>query len=97
MIGPGDGPQTLKGTRSGRLDVDLLPGVTMSVRWSPPEVLVDEEVRRGRDAEMHRLLMDMEDVAMRQRMLVERLRHTLGMNERHQSAPQSKKKRPGKT
>jgi hypothetical protein len=97
IIGPRDGAQALVGTRSGRLDVDLLPGVTMSVRWSPQEILMDEKVHRAHDVEMHQLLLDMEETAMRQRMLADRLRDKLGMDERRQQpAPSAKKKRPDK-
>jgi hypothetical protein len=97
MIGPGEGAQALKGTRSGRLDVDLLPGVTMAVRWSPQEGLADEEVRRARDEETQRLLMEIEETAKRQRMLADRLRDTLGMNDRHRPVATTKRKRPDKT
>jgi len=97
MIVPGERAHALKGTRSGRLDVDLLPGVTMSVRWPPQEILVNEEVRHTRDAETQQLLFEMEDTAIRQRMLADRLRDTLGMKERHRPATTTKRKRPDKT
>lgn len=94
IIGTGEGLHAIKGARSGRLDVELLPGVTTSIRWPQQDLATAEESRHVRDAEIQRLLSDLEDIALRHRLLTDRLRHGLGIKEAQQSAAAIRRKRP---
>lgn len=82
-------------SRAGRLDIDILPGVTTSVRWPPHEMPEELDMKRHRDMEALHLLMEMDDYAMRHRHLTERLREVLRLGETEQ--PPAKKKRGGKS
>lgn len=83
---------------SSRLAVDIMPGVTISVRWPPHVVSQEDELRKEREErETHMLLGQMEDMAMRQRMLVDRLRMVLSGEDEKRSSAASKRKRGGKT
>ena len=83
-------------SKSGRLDIDILPGVTTSVRWPPHEITEDLEMKRHRDMEARHLLMEMEEYAMRSRHLATRLREILRLEEPERRPP-TKKKRGGKS
>lgn len=65
----------------GRLDIDLLPGVTMSVCQSPAAAVGEESTRRDRDAEVLRLAAEMHSLAIHQRALSERLREFIESTE----------------
>jgi hypothetical protein len=82
-------------SKAGRLDIDILPGVTTSVRWPPHEVPEEVEIKRHRDMEARHLLIEMEEYAMRSRQLAERLREVLRLEEPGRQSPM-KKKRGGK-
>jgi hypothetical protein len=81
--------------KAGRLDLDILPGVTMSVRWPAHGMTNEEGVRRVRENELQRLLMELDEAGMRWRHLTERLRDLMqtGDADRQQT---TKKKRGGK-
>jgi hypothetical protein len=81
-------------SKVGRLDIDILPGVTTSVRWPPQEMPEEPGMKRHRDIEARHLLMEMEEYAMRHRHLTERLREVLRLGDIEQ--PPVKKKRDGK-
>jgi hypothetical protein len=83
-------------SRAGRLDIDILPGVTTSVRWPPHEVPEEADMKRHRDMEARHLLIEMEEYAMRSRHLAVRLREVLRLEEQ-QRQPPTKKKRGGKS
>jgi hypothetical protein len=80
MVGPGEGTMPFRSASSGRLDIDIMPGVTMAVRWPPNDASSDGEMRRVRELDMQRLLIEMEDASTRCRHLTERLRDMLGAN-----------------
>lgn len=81
----------------GRLAVDIMPGVTVSVRWPPQAGVQEDEMRKEREErEKHFLLAEMEDMAMRQRALVDRLRMALAGEDDRRSSSASKRKRGGK-
>ena len=82
----------LLNTRAGKLDIDILPGLTMSVRWPPQDSTVEEERRKTKDAEAHHALSEMEELALRQRSLIERLREMLGINEPRRAASPKRKR-----
>lgn len=82
-------------SKAGRLDIDILPGVTTSVRWPPHEMPEELDMKRHRDMEARHLLMEMDDYAMRHRHLMERLREVLRLGETEQ--PPAKRKRGGKS
>lgn len=63
--------------RAGRLDIDLLPGVTTSVRWLPHDVQGEDELLRVRDKQTQQLLMEMEEIGVKTCHLAERLRDIL--------------------
>lgn len=83
-------------SKSGRLDIDLLPGVTTSVRWPPHDVPEELEMKRHRDMEARHLLIEIEEYALRSRHLAERLREVLQVEHPERQSP-SKKKRGGKS
>jgi hypothetical protein len=95
MHGPAENLLRLT-AKAGRLDIDILPGVTTSVRWPPHEVPTGDELRRVRDMEVQHLLIEMEESSLRTRHLAERLRDILrnGDADRQQTG---KKKRGGKS
>ena len=95
LFGPGDNLPRLT-AKAGRLDIDILPGVTTAVRWPPHDVPNEDEMRRMRDMEMHHLLAEMEDATMRSRHLTERLRDMLRIGDSDRS-PDPRRKRGGKT
>ena len=82
--------------KAGRLDIDLLPGVTTSVRWPPYKVPGEEEMRRARDIETQQVLAQLDEVTAHTRHLTERLRDLLrlGDGDRQQG---SKRKRGTKS
>jgi len=63
--------------KAGRLDIDILPGVTTTVRWPPHDLPGEEELRRERDREIQHLLTEMDETTARWRHLTERLRESL--------------------
>lgn len=83
-------------SKAGRLDIDILPGVTTSVRWPPHEVNEEPDMERHRDMEARHLLMEMDDFAKRYQHLTERLREVLRLGEAEEQPP-TKKKRGGKS
>jgi hypothetical protein len=83
-------------SKAGRLDIDILPGVTTSVRWPPHEATDELEIKRHRDVEARHLLIEMEEYAMRSRYLAEQLREVLRLEEPERQPP-TKKKRGGKS
>jgi hypothetical protein len=83
-------------SKAGRLDIDILPGVTTSVRWPPHEAFEGPEMMRHRDVEARHLLMEMDDYAKRHQHLTERLREVLRLGEAEEQPP-IKKKRGGKS
>jgi hypothetical protein len=94
MHGPGDDFLRLT-AKPGRLDIDILPGVTMAVRWPPHEAPSEDHLRRARELEVQRLLAEMEDTTLRWQHLTERLRHVLRIGE-GDSTPNARRKRGGK-
>jgi hypothetical protein len=96
MHGPGDNLLRLT-AKAGRLDVDILPGVTTAVRWPPHETPAEEEQRRARDMEVQRLLVEMEETTLRQRQLAERLRETLRLDGADRQGTNRRKRGGGKT
>jgi hypothetical protein len=89
--GPGDHLLRLA-AKGGRLDIDILPGVTMAVRWPPHDMPNEDELRRVRDVEIQHLLMDMEHTSMKWRDLTERMRHALFMGEPDRYSPTRRKR-----
>jgi hypothetical protein len=87
--GPGDHLLRLT-AKAARLDVDILPGVTVSVRWpwreSPPE----DQRNRAREVELRELLAEAESNTARWHVLTERLRRML---DTHDEASKSNAKR----
>ncbi|MBN1512325.1 MAG: hypothetical protein JXB13_09945 [Phycisphaerae bacterium] len=94
MHGPGDKMVPLT-TKSGRLDIDILPGVTMAVRWPTHDVSSEDQRRRARDKELQQLLIEMEDTTTKWRHLTERLRDLIDRRE-GDLRPNTRKKRGGK-
>jgi hypothetical protein len=95
LHGLGDNPLRLT-AKGGRLDIDILPGVTTAVRWPPHDKLPGEELQRARDMELQHLLVEMEETTMRWRHLTERLRETLRMDGKDHQAT-NRRKRGGKS
>jgi hypothetical protein len=95
MIGLGMSQGELKQSRAGLLDIDLLPGVTTSVRWPPQGSSAEEEIRKMLSMELRRLLFEMEDTAGRWGVLTERLRSLIDTSEggRSNSPKRSGKKK----
>src|SRR5262249_23306277 len=93
LIGQAEGGTALRNARGGRVEVDLLPGVTMPARWPTHGAAGDEETRQTRDTESLRLLQEMEALAAHNRILLDRLQHTLGASAANRQLP-SKKKKP---
>lgn len=82
----------------GRLGVDIMPGVTVSVRWPPHVAVQEDELRKEKeDRQKLQLLTEMEDMAMRQRMLVDRFRMLLAIEDEKRSSAAAKRKRGGKS
>ncbi len=82
----------------GRLVIDILPGVTVSVRWPPHVAAKEDELRKEhQEREKLQLLAEMEDISMRQRILLDRLRIMLSVENDKRSPSESKRKRGGKT
>jgi hypothetical protein len=80
--------------KAGRLDIDILPGVTTSVRRPPHDVPNDAELRRARrESEARHLLSEMEIVSTHWRQLSDRLRELLGGPDG--DGPQAAKRRKG--
>ena len=69
-------PQT---ARSGRLDIDLLPGVTMSVRWPPRNTIDETPPRSDSGLELQGLLTEMDETGERYRHLTERIRSLIDL------------------
>lgn len=82
--------------KAGRLDIDILPGVTVSFRWPPHDASSEDQLRRTRDMELQHLLMEMDDTTMRWRHLTERLRNLIGLGDRTLK-PGAKRKKDGKS
>lgn len=82
-------------SKAGRLDIDILPGVTTSVRWPPHEIPDEQEKKQHREMEARHLLAELDEYAMRSRHLAERLREVLWLEEPERQ-PSAKKKRGGK-
>jgi len=95
MHGLGDNPLRLT-AKAGRLDIDILPGVTTSVRWPPQESPNQDDLRRGWEVDVQNLLVEMEEITMRWHHLTERLRDVLRMAESDRQPP-SRRKRGGKS
>jgi hypothetical protein len=76
----------------GRIDVDLLPGVTSSVRWPMQEAPSEDELRMIRDMEVQHLLGEMAESNMRSYHLAERIREILRKGGTERQLP-SKRKR----
>jgi hypothetical protein len=83
--------------KAGRLDVDILPGVTTSVRWPPHTTALEDQQRREREVETRHLLVEMDEMAMRQRMLLDRLREVLTGGDDRRPAAAPKRPRPRKS
>lgn len=81
-------------SKAGRLDIDLLPGVTTSVRWPPQEMSDEITISRMRDNEVRHLLAEMNEFTLRSLQLGERLREVLRLGE---SSPTSAQKRKRST
>ncbi len=80
--------------KTGSLDIDILPGVSIAVRWPPHEPSGEDEFRRARDIEVQHLLTDMAEASVRTRDLAERLREVMGKGRDRQQP--DKKKRPSR-
>lgn len=93
MFPGGDNLVKLTG-KAGRLDIDILPGVTTSVRWPAHTAALEDEQHREREVESRHLLVEMEELAMRQRTLVDRLREVLSSSADKRSTTPSKRPRP---
>jgi hypothetical protein len=79
--------------KAGRLDIDILPGVTTSVRWPPHDLPGDAELQRvRRDMELQHLLAEMDDVTAHCRHLSERLREVLRIGDGEHQQPGKRKK-----
>jgi hypothetical protein len=81
LFGSGASPNELITSRAGRLDIDILPGVTTSVRWPRQGVSADEELKKVLGMELRRTLFEMEDTASRWGTLTERLRSLIEASE----------------
>ena len=79
-------------SKAGRLDIDILPGVTTSVRWPLHEIPEEMEIKRHRDMEARHLFMEMEEYAMRSRSLAAQLREVLRLEEPERQTPTKKKR-----
>lgn len=74
----------------GRLDIDLFPGVTTSVRWPPHDNPNEEEISRARHQETQRLFAEIDELSIRNRYLMDRLRDTVLRENTRQSAKRKK-------
>lgn len=74
-----------------RLAIDILPGVTMSVRW-PPHGFADEEMRLAREYEIQRVLFEMEQLSSTWNSLAQRLRESFNTNETNRRKTTRKKR-----
>ncbi|HQZ63936.1 MAG TPA: hypothetical protein PLY87_02615 [Planctomycetaceae bacterium] len=83
-------------SKAGRLDIDILPGVTTSVRWPPHNTAIEEDFRRVRDIEARHLLMEMEESTARWLHLSGRLRDALRLGDDERQEPPRKKRGGGK-
>jgi hypothetical protein len=91
MFATGENGLRLTGT-SGRLNIDILPGVTTAVRWPSHAEPGEVDLRRAKDREMQHLLMEIDEVGSRWRLLSERLREMLHMPEgNRQPSPRRKR------
>ena len=81
--------QSVKG---GRLDIDLFPGITTSVRWQTQDIGVQEELRRSRDTEAQHLLMQLDDITLHARHITERLRNVVSGAEVERPATNKRKR-----
>ncbi|MDY3562264.1 hypothetical protein R5W23_003726 [Gemmata sp. JC673] len=81
--------QSVKG---GRLEIDLLPGITTSVRWQTQDVGVQEELRRARDYEAQHLLMQLDDITLHARSIAERLRSVFNGTEEERPTTNKRKR-----
>jgi hypothetical protein len=77
--------------KAGRLEIDILPGVTTAVRWPPHDIQNEDEMRRNRDKEIQQTIADMQDTAMRWLNLSERLRDMLRKGENRSPTPNRKR------
>jgi len=80
MHGPGESLLRLT-AKAGRLDIDILPGVTMAVRWPPNDAPNSDDARRARDLEIEHLMIELDEYSARSRQLTERLRNALRFGE----------------
>jgi len=83
-------------SKAGRLDIDILPGVTTSVRWPPHDALNAQDFRRDRELEAGHLLMEMEETTARWQHLTGRLRDVLRLGDDERQQPPKKKRGGGK-
>jgi len=78
--------------KAQRLDIDILPGVTVAFRWPSHEMANENEDDRQRDRQMEaeQLLSEMDEITMRCQHLSERLHATMNLNK---GKPNSRRKR----
>jgi hypothetical protein len=88
MIGTNNAP--MPGT-SGRLDIDILPGVTTTVRWPPSDLPTEVEKRQFREKEIDRLLAEMAENTARSGYLNDRLRELLRFEENRSAKPKARR------
>jgi hypothetical protein len=91
MIAHPYGNRQLENLPGGRLDIDLIPGVTMAAYLPQHSSAKGEDASRLRDAELLHLLEEIDELSVRQRILSERLRGSLDLSSR--SRPASNKRR----
>lgn len=89
--GIGDGLPRLTG-KAGRLEIDILPGVTVAARWPPHVPANEDEMRRAKESEMQHLLAEMDETTIRWLQITERLREMISLRDSRQ---QGAKKRRG--
>lgn len=68
-------------SRVGRLDVDILPGVTVPLRWPAREEPEGADGGRARERELQHLLTEMDEVGARWSFLRDRLRELMQLGE----------------
>jgi hypothetical protein len=81
--------------KSGRLDVDLLPGVTTAVRWPMRQEADEGATRRTRDVELQHVAAEMQALTAHQRGLIERFRELLEPSSVNRRSPNQRKKKGG--
>jgi hypothetical protein len=95
MHGPNEQLMRLT-AKGGRVDIDILPGVTIAVRWPPHGIKSEDELRRVRDMEVQHLLMEMDETTTRWRDLTDRLRDVMRLHDSN-SKPPARRKGSGKS